>query len=86
MKFYGTGAVWGGADNKILCRFIDGTLETDDEQVIKKLLESGYKHDGKPYGDKRVVDNTAPITESFEEVKKVAPNAQKPQVKKVVKR
>jgi len=46
MKFYGVGAVWGGEDNKILCRFIDGELETDDEKVIKKLLGNGYKNDG----------------------------------------
>lgn len=86
MKFYGTGAVWGGEENKILCRFTDGTLETEDDNVIAKLLANGYKHDGKTYGNKAVVDNTAPVTESFEAVKQVAPQAQKSQSKKVVKK
>ena len=61
MKFYGVGAVWGGEDNKILCRFVDGELETDDEKVIKKLTNNGYKHDGKQ--DNAVESIETPIVE-----------------------
>ena len=97
MKFYGVGAVWGGEDNKILCRFVDGELETDDEKVIKKLTDNGYKHDGQ---QEKVIDEV-PADATNEEVSAVkvpisadnvpiqkpvvksAPNAQ---VKKVVKK
>lgn len=67
MKFYGVGAVWGGEDNKILCRFIDGELETDDEKVIKKLTDNGYKHDGK---QDKVIDEV-PADATNEEVSAV---------------
>jgi len=68
MKFYGVGAVWGGEDNKILCRFIDGELETDDEKVIKKLLDNGYKHDGK---QEKVVEEVVAESATNEEISAV---------------
>ena len=82
MKFYGVGAVWGGGDNKILCRFIDGELETDDEKVIKKLTDNGYKHDGK---QEKVIDEV-PADATNEEVSavKVPISADKVPIKKPV--
>ncbi len=42
MKFYGHGIVWNPEAQKVLCRFIDGELETDDESICSKLIERGY--------------------------------------------
>ena len=46
MKFYGVGIVWNPKTNKRLCRFENGFLETEDEEVINQLIERNYKHDG----------------------------------------
>jgi len=50
MKFYGTGAIWNPDTNSVLCRFKrtglrQGELETQDNVLIKKLKELGYKHE-----------------------------------------
>ena len=46
MKFYGVGTVWNPKTNKRLCRFENGSLETEDKEIISQLLEQNYKHDG----------------------------------------
>ena len=46
MKFYGVGTVWNPKANKRLCRFENGSLETEDKEIISQLLEQNYKHDG----------------------------------------
>ena len=45
MKFYGNGIVWNPEEENILCRFVKGELETDDESICSKLIERGYKHE-----------------------------------------
>ena len=46
MKFYGTGSVWDGAKNKNLCSFVNGIYETEDQAIISKLVEIGFKYEG----------------------------------------
>ena len=48
MRFYGNGVVWG--ENSALCRFTKrvhdiGVLDTNDLQLIDKLIALGYRHD-----------------------------------------
>ncbi len=45
MKFYGHGIVWDKANNKSLCAFKDGELETEDERAQNILIELGYACD-----------------------------------------
>ena len=45
MKFYGNGTVWDGANNKALCKFANGELETDDARIQDALIEKGYACD-----------------------------------------
>lgn len=45
MKFYGNGLVWNPEENKTLCEFTKGELETDDESICSKLIARGYKHE-----------------------------------------
>lgn len=45
MKFYGNGIVWDGDNNKVLCKFLNGEIETSDKHIIDKLTEKGYKCD-----------------------------------------
>jgi hypothetical protein len=37
MIFYGNGIVWDKENNKRLCKFVDGQLETDDKRIIEAL-------------------------------------------------
>ncbi len=46
MIFHGAGAVWDKEKNRILCRFLSGFLETDDEYIIRALVRAGYPYDG----------------------------------------
>ena len=43
MKFYGTGMVWNPGKDRPLCRFKNGELDTENNDIIAKLLELGYK-------------------------------------------
>jgi hypothetical protein len=45
MKFYGNGAVWDAENQKPLCTFVEGAIETEDARVIDKLVELGYACD-----------------------------------------
>lgn len=45
MKFYGTGIVWNPDKEKALCQFVKGELDTEDAEIINKLIELGYKHE-----------------------------------------
>lgn len=45
MKFFGIGVVWDKENNKALCSFENGELETNDERTIEKLSGLGYKSD-----------------------------------------
>lgn len=50
MKFYGTGLIWDKDKNNVMCEFKktglrEGELETQDNILIKKLKELGYKHE-----------------------------------------
>lgn len=44
MKFLGKGTVWDASNNRILCRFIEGTYETTDEREIE-ILSQRYRID-----------------------------------------
>jgi len=48
MKFYGKGGVWDRENSKMLCRFADGCLITEDSRIIKILTGLGYKSDPVP--------------------------------------
>jgi hypothetical protein len=92
MKFYGVGAVWGGESNSVLCKFVNGELETEDPVVIKKLLAGGYRYDGDVPVPVEVVSEVdveqiteKPITK--EPIKKpVGTGAKKASTKKAVKK
>lgn len=43
MKFKGNGIVWSPEENKALCKFTKGSLETEDPALITKLKTLGYK-------------------------------------------
>jgi hypothetical protein len=45
MKFYGKGIVWDATGNKILCKFVNGEFETNQQQVINKLKSMNFKFD-----------------------------------------
>ena len=47
MKFYGTGGtiVWDKENDKALCQFVDGELETKDKRIIDLLTKAGYRSD-----------------------------------------
>ena len=50
MKFYGTGLIWDKDKNNVMCEFKktglrQGELETQDNILIKKLKELGYKYE-----------------------------------------
>lgn len=47
MKFYGNGVVWDGKANFQLMKFVNGSYETEDLYICDRLIELGYKHDGK---------------------------------------
>ena len=44
MKFLGKGTVWDASNNRILCRFIEGTYKTTDEREIE-ILSQRYRID-----------------------------------------
>jgi len=46
MKFMGHGIVWDGENNRPLCKFKDGQLETEDSNIAEKLKNAGYKFEG----------------------------------------
>ncbi|WP_394557353.1 hypothetical protein [Priestia aryabhattai] len=43
MRFEGNGIVWDPKENKALCRFEDGSIETTDKHIIDGLKKAGYK-------------------------------------------
>lgn len=43
MRFEGNGIVWDPKENKALCRFEDGFIETTDKHIIDGLKKAGYK-------------------------------------------
>ena len=45
--YYGTGLVWDKERHCILCKFIDGKIETDDGRTIAILDSLGFKREGK---------------------------------------
>jgi predicted RNase H-like nuclease (RuvC/YqgF family) len=46
MKFFGTGDVWDAQKDKVMCTFVNGVYETEDEREIQKLVEIGFKYEG----------------------------------------
>ena len=42
MTFTGNGSIWDGTKRKLLCTFVNGTLETDSQYVADKLISLGY--------------------------------------------
>ena len=45
MKFYGNGIVWDKDNNKTLCEFVKGKLETEDVNIIEKLKSMDYQYE-----------------------------------------
>jgi len=43
MKFKGSGHVWDSKKNKMLCNFINGEYETDNDYINDRLIELGYE-------------------------------------------
>jgi len=63
MKFYGVGIVWNPQADKALCQFEKGELDTEDTEIIEKLISLGYKHDGaepkiEPYTEETAESDT----------------------------
>ena len=46
MKFYGVGIVWNPQADKALCKFEKGELDTEDTEIISKLVNLGYAYEG----------------------------------------
>jgi hypothetical protein len=46
MRFFGKGVVWDSEKNKRLCKFLNGSFKTEDERIIKKLIDLGYEYEG----------------------------------------
>lgn len=53
MKFFGRGIVWNASENKVLCRFTDGELITEDKNIIKKLKKLNYKYQNEVIEEKQ---------------------------------
>ena len=69
MIFYGTGAVWDSENKKVLCRFVDGSFETDDKRICGKLVALGYACDPEPIKDAADhIGESADMIESGKEV------------------
>jgi hypothetical protein len=45
MKFYGTGIVWNPDKEKALCQFVKGEFDTEEQDIIERLIALGYKRD-----------------------------------------
>ncbi|OEH86248.1 hypothetical protein BHU72_11990 [Desulfuribacillus stibiiarsenatis] len=46
ITFYGTGLVWDKENNKLLCKFVDGKFETNDQRTANILINAGYEFEG----------------------------------------
>ena len=83
MKFYGVGGVWDKDNDKMLCNFVNGELETDDNDVISKLVALNYRHDGEVIDVTTMSDVTEKVirgvtdlnTKTDEEIKALAKKA-----------
>lgn len=42
MTFYGNGVVWDGKNNRPLCRFEDGKIDTTDDTICQRLTALNY--------------------------------------------
>lgn len=40
--------VWDGANNRPLCKFVNGVIETNDEALVSKLEALGHTVEGEP--------------------------------------
>lgn len=65
MKFKGNGIVWNPEDNKELCKFSKGSLETENPELIEKLKNLGYK---------QIVEEETELLNSNEESQKEETN------------
>ena len=65
MRFYGRGIVWDKENNKSLCSFTDGELETSDDRIIKILTELGYTSNEK----KELPEDTADLGKIIDQEK-----------------
>ena len=72
MKFYGKGIVWDKRNNKPLCRFANGELETKDIYTIQTLISLNFKHTGEIEIKKSEEKNEKVLTVA--ELKKIAKN------------
>lgn len=48
MKFKGNGIAWDAIKDRVLCKFIDGQFETEDNQLIDDLKKNGYVLEDEP--------------------------------------
>lgn len=83
MKFYGNGIVWDGANNKVLCKFVDGVYDAKDLRIIN-ILRKSYKYDVKDEIQEDFVQRVGDIKEppaftlTTASTEKVPTKAQKP--------
>ena len=58
VRFYGTGLVWDGENNKLLCEFKNGEYVTKNEREEKILSSLGYECEKKekPQEEVRIVN------------------------------
>jgi hypothetical protein len=43
MKFKVNGLVWDKERDKLLCQGVDGIVDTEDNEVVNKLIDLGYE-------------------------------------------
>ena len=65
MRFYGNGSVWDKENNNVLCRFVNGKLDTNYKRIQKILIDAGYKY------DEETVENVSVSVVNKVEAKKV---------------
>lgn len=52
MKFKFNGIIWDKDKNAALCESKEGVFETDNKEIIEKLIALGYKGEGLPIVNK----------------------------------
>lgn len=72
MKFKGNGSVWDSKNNTVLCSFVDGVFETNNEAVIKDLKEKGFIETDEATSDGTEGVEIAKSFEDFETLRELA--------------
>ena len=81
IKFKGHGIVWDAERNQPLAEFADGTFETDNEEIIEKMVALGYKSNRKIIETTSFEDaGTKTYAEGETEEERIATEAEHPDI------